>query len=47
VDILAIGEVWNVLEDAIEEKSRAEDAERRRVAAAKATSPAKPHRKRH
>jgi hypothetical protein len=47
VDILAIGEVWNVLEDAIEEKSRAEDTERRRVAAAKAISPVKGSRKRH
>ena len=26
VDILAVGEVWNVIEDAIEEKCRAEDA---------------------
>ena len=33
IDILAIGELWNVLEDAIEERSRKEDAERRRIAA--------------
>jgi hypothetical protein len=46
IDILAIGEVWNVIEDAIEEKCRAEDAERCRVAAAKATSPAKRGRRR-
>jgi hypothetical protein len=47
VDILGIGEVWNVIEDAIEEKVKAEDAERRRVAAARATSPARPSRRRH
>jgi hypothetical protein len=47
IDILAIGEVWNILQDAIEEKCRTEDAERRRVAALKATSPRKPSRRRH
>ena len=47
VDILAVGEVWNVIEDAIEEECRVEDAERRRVVAARATSPARPSRKRH
>jgi hypothetical protein len=47
IDILAIGEVWNILEDAIEEKCKIEDAERRRIAAAKATSPDRPSRRRH
>jgi hypothetical protein len=47
IDILQIGEVWNVIEDAIEDKCKAEDAERRRVAAARATSPAKSSRRRH
>jgi hypothetical protein len=47
IDILAIGELWNVLEDAIEEKSKAEDAERRRIATARATSAAKSSRRRH
>jgi hypothetical protein len=36
-----------VLEDAIEEKSKAEDAERRRIAALEATSPDWPSRRRH
>ena len=40
-------EVWDVLLDAVDEKCKAEDAERRRVAAARATSPARPSRKRH
>ena len=31
VDILEIGELWNILEDAIEERWKIEDAERRRV----------------
>lgn len=39
IDILAIGEIWNILEDAIEEKCKAEDAERRRVAAETPSSP--------
>jgi hypothetical protein len=47
IDILGIGEVWNVIEDAIEEKCRAEDVERRRIAALKATSPVRPSRRRH
>jgi hypothetical protein len=33
--------------DAIDEKRKAEDAERRRIAAARATSPARPSRRRH
>ena len=40
-------EVWDVLLDAVDEKCKVEDAERRRIAAAKAASPAKPSRKRH
>jgi hypothetical protein len=36
-----------VLEDAIEEKSKAEDVERRRIAALKAISPDRPSRRRH
>ena len=40
-------EVWDVLLDAVDDKCRTEDAERRRIAAAKATSPAKPSRRRH
>ena len=40
-------EVWDVLLDAVDDKCRTEDAERRRVAAAKANSPAKPSRRRH
>ena len=39
-------EVWDVLLDAVDDKCRAEDAERRRVAAARAASP-NPSRKRH
>jgi hypothetical protein len=40
-------EVWDVLLDAVDDKCRAEDAERRRVAAARVTSPATPSRRRH
>jgi hypothetical protein len=40
-------EVWDVLLDAVDDKCRAEDAERCRIAAAKATSPAKTSRRRH
>jgi len=47
VDICAIGEVWNVIEDAIEAKCSVEDAERRRVAAQSAASPARRTRARH
>jgi len=39
-------EVWDVLLDAVDDKCRIEDAERRRVAAARAASP-KPTRRRH
>ena len=34
VDILEIGAVWNAVEDAIEQRCKVEDNERRRVAAA-------------
>jgi hypothetical protein len=47
IDILAIGEVWNAIEDAIDDKCKAEDAERRRVAAQSAPSPARRTRARH
>ena len=40
-------EVWDVLLDAVDDKCRVEDAERRRVAAARAALPAKRSRKRH
>jgi len=40
-------EVWDVLIDAVDDKCRAEDAERRRIAAAKATSLGKTSRRRH
>jgi len=40
-------EVWDVLLDAVDDKCKVEDSERRRVAAAKATSPAKTSRRRH
>jgi hypothetical protein len=40
-------QVWDVLLDAVDDKCRAEDAERRRLAAAKAASPAKSSRRRH
>jgi hypothetical protein len=46
-DILAIDEVWNVVEDAIEDRCKAEDVERRRIAAQTATSPARRTRARH
>jgi hypothetical protein len=39
-------EVWDVLLDAVDDKCRLEDAERRRVAAARAASP-RPSRRRH
>lgn len=45
-DVLPHG-TWDALMDAIDEKCRAEDAERRRVAAARATSPARSSRRRH
>jgi hypothetical protein len=47
VDVCAIGEVWNVVEDAIEAQCKIEDAERRRIAAIRATSPTRPSRRRH
>ena len=40
-------EIWDVLLDAVDDKCRAEDAERRRIAAAKAASQARPSRRRH
>src|SRR5262245_44168317 len=40
-------EMWDALLDAVDDKCRAEDAERRRVAAAKATSPTRTSRRRH
>jgi hypothetical protein len=47
-DILEIGELWNILEDAIEERSKTEDAERRRVSAAgSAAPPRRPRGRRH
>jgi hypothetical protein len=45
-DIVPI-DVWDSLLDLVDDKCRMEDAERRRVAAARATSPAKPSRRRH
>ena len=39
VDILEIGAVWNAVEDAIEERCKVEDTERRRVAAAQKSAP--------
>jgi len=38
---------WDAVLDAVDEQCKAEDAERRRVAAARATSPTKPSRRRH
>ena len=35
-------EVWDVLLDAVDDKCRTEDAERRRIAAARAASPTRP-----
>jgi hypothetical protein len=47
LDILAIDPVWDAIEDAIEERCKVEDAERRRVAAAQKSAPApKPFSKR-
>ena len=46
-DLLAIDALWNHVEDTIEERCRAEDAERRRVAAQSAQSPARRTRARH
>jgi hypothetical protein len=40
-------EVWDAVLDAVDDKSRAEDVERRRMAAARATSPTRPSRRRH
>jgi hypothetical protein len=40
-------EVWDTLLDAVDDKCKAEDAERRRVAALKATSPNRRSRSRH
>ncbi len=31
IDVLDIGELWRILDDAIEERCRAEDAKRRRA----------------
>jgi hypothetical protein len=47
IDILAIDDVWNTVEDAIEAKCKVEDEERRRVAAQSAASPARRTRARH
>jgi hypothetical protein len=35
IDITSIGQVWNVIEEAIEERCKVEDAKRRKVAASK------------
>jgi hypothetical protein len=35
IDILGISEIWNVIEDAIEEQCKVEDAKRRRAASAR------------
>jgi hypothetical protein len=40
-------EVWDVLLDAVDDKCLVEDAERRRIAAARGTSPTKSSRRRH
>jgi hypothetical protein len=32
IDILDIGELWDIIDDAIEERCKAEDAKRRRAA---------------
>jgi hypothetical protein len=47
IDIMEIGEVWNAVDDAIEAQCEAEDAERRRLAAQDAASPARQSRARH
>src|SRR5262245_7438184 len=40
-------ERWDAILDLVDDKCKEEDAERRRVAAAKATSPSRPSRRRH
>lgn len=46
LDILAIDPVWDAIDDAIEERCKVEDAERRRVAEAQKSAP-KPSKRRH
>jgi hypothetical protein len=40
IDVLDIGELWEIIDDAIEERCKAEDAKRRRAAAGKMRRPA-------
>jgi len=47
IGALDIGEVWNIIEDAIEGKCKTEDAERRRVAAAARQAEVRPRSKKH
>jgi hypothetical protein len=47
IDILEIGELWNVIDDAIEMRCKVEDAERRRAAAAQKANVKPTSRRRH